>query len=118
MSRGFNFYVRSMFFFKYRDTQCGAKIFRRKVLEKILKNMGMTEWAFDVELLYLSKKNNFNIINCKTEWRSVEESKIKYGKTSIQMFMSIMQFRIIHSPFKRIMRPLKIIRIILWRIIK
>ena len=56
-----NFIIRTLFFFPYRDTQCGAKVFKREALEKIISLLGITNWAFDVDLLYLLKRNGFAI---------------------------------------------------------
>lgn len=36
----------------FRDTQCGAKVFRNKALSRTLPELNMAGWAFDVELLY------------------------------------------------------------------
>ena len=55
MSKGFNFIVRALFLIPHKDTQCGAKLFKRKVIEKIVDELHLTQWAFDVNLLYLSK---------------------------------------------------------------
>jgi hypothetical protein len=40
----------------YRDTQCGAKIFRRNAIKTIVNELGITQWAFDVDLLYKLKR--------------------------------------------------------------
>ena len=36
LSRGGNFIIHSLFLLKYQDTQCGAKLFRREILEKVV----------------------------------------------------------------------------------
>ena len=52
MSRGYNFLIRLLFFSDIRDTQCGAKILNKKALKEIIKELGLSNWGFDVELLY------------------------------------------------------------------
>jgi len=83
VSRIFNFLVRVMFMMNYRDTQCGAKIFKRKSLEIIIEKLGMTQWAFDVGLLYQMEINGLRIKEIPTVWRDVDFSKLKVKKQSI-----------------------------------
>src|SRR5690606_13554437 len=49
----FNWLMRKKMGLPYRDTQCGAKIFSRSTIEKVVQHMTETGWAFDLELLYL-----------------------------------------------------------------
>ena len=109
MSRGFNFIVRLLFFFNYRDTQCGAKIFKKKVIEKIVQDLELTEWAFDINLLYLCKKNCFKIKECPTIWDDKKDSKLDLTKVPLQMFSGVFRLRLIYSPFNKILEPAKFI---------
>lgn len=111
----FNLLVRSVFLFTYRDTQCGAKLFRRKVLEKIVPHLGFSGWAFDVELLYEAKKSGFNLKDVPTIWYEVPGSKLRVVKTSLQMFFAVVQLRAIKSPFRILLKPLKSLIVPLWR---
>ena len=108
-SRGFNFLVRSFFLFNYRDTQCGAKIFKRKVVEKITNSLKLTEWAFDINLLYLCKRENFKVKECPTEWNDCEDSKLDLATVPLKMFSGILRLRLIYSPFAEILKPVKFI---------
>ncbi|MFA5020171.1 MAG: glycosyltransferase [Candidatus Pacearchaeota archaeon] len=103
-SKGFNFLVRSLFLLPYEDTQCGAKIFRKKVVEKIISKIESLEWAFDVDLLYLAKKNHFKIIEYPTIWHDKKGSKIVPMLVPIKMASSVIRLRMIYSPFKFIVR--------------
>jgi len=100
VGRTFNYIVRALFMMNYKDTQCGAKLFRRKTLEKIIPNLGLTNWAFDVELLYECSKNGFQIKEEKTKWKEVDGSKVDINKTSLQMLSAVLQLRILKSKFK------------------
>lgn len=105
-SSAFNFIVRSLFLFNYRDTQCGAKIFRKKVIACILPELNITQWAFDVNLLHVCKKHGFIIKEIATVWQDRTGSKIK-ASTPFQMFAGVIRLRIINSPFEPLFRPLK-----------
>ena len=104
VSRGFNILVRTMFFFNYRDTQCGAKLFKKIVIEKITPELRLTEWAFDVNLLYLCKKIKARVKEDATMWQDKEYSKINLKKAGTQMFFSLIRLRIIYSPFKSLIK--------------
>jgi len=117
-SRVFNFLVRSMFFMHFRDTQCGAKIFKKEALQKIIFSLNETQWAFDIDLLYLCQKNNLNIVEFPTVWSDSDGSKLNLKKASTQMFFSIIQLRILNSPFKRIFFMLKPVAGFFWHLIK
>ncbi len=104
---GFNIFVRGLFFLNYRDTQCGAKIFTRHAIEKIIPHLTIAQWAYDIDLLYLAKREGFRIYSCPTVWYDVEGSKIDLIGTSANMFFAVGQLRILHSPFVRLLLPLK-----------
>ena len=108
-SWGFNFITRSLFLMNYTDTQCGAKLFKKKVVEKIICELNLTRWAFDVNLLYLCKKNKFRIKEHPTTWEDKKDSKLGVFKVSIQMFLGILRLRLINSFFEPILRPIKFI---------
>ena len=88
----------------YKDTQCGAKIFRRKVIEKIIPKITMSEWAFDVDLLYSLKREGIRIREVPTIWSDKEYSKLNLRKSGIQMLASLIRLRLIYSPFKFIIK--------------
>jgi glycosyltransferase involved in cell wall biosynthesis len=62
----------------YYDYQCGAKLFKRMVIEKITPQLTVTQWAFDVEALYLCKLNGFTIKEIPTVWRDQTDSKLTF----------------------------------------
>jgi len=104
VSRGGNFIIRSLFIIPHRDTQCGAKVFRRRVLEKVLPKLGSSEWSFDVDLLFYMRREKAKIKSVPTTWEDKKESKLNLRKTPAKFFFSIIRLRLIHSPFKFIVR--------------
>ena len=99
-SRAFNLLIRILFGLNFSDTQCGAKLFKKNVIKQIVPKLGITKWSFDIDLLYLMKKNKFKIKEIPTVWSEPGESKLKVFKTSIEMFLSILRLRLIYSPLK------------------
>ena len=101
-SRIFNIIIRVLFLLKYRDTQCGAKVFKKETIEIILPKIGITKWAFDVDLIYQIKKENINIREYPTCWSDKEYSKINLKRAGPSMFLAVIRLRIINSHFKKI----------------
>ena len=97
--RSFNILVNLLFNLKLKDTQCGAKLFKKTALKDILTDIGKTRWAFDVDVLYLLKRKNYKTKEIPTEWSEPGGSHVKI-KTVIEMFLSIVRLRLIYSPFK------------------
>jgi hypothetical protein len=69
-------YVWLLFGLSYYDYQCGAKLFKRAVIERITPQLTVAQWAFDVELLYLCKKGGFIIKEIPTVWHDQADSKL------------------------------------------
>jgi glycosyltransferase involved in cell wall biosynthesis len=92
-------FVKLLFGLAYEDLQCGAKIFKRAVIEKITPELTVTQWAFDVELLFLCKKYGFRIREFPTSWFDQTGSKLRMS-AGIRMFVSLTRLRLLHSPFK------------------
>jgi len=104
VSRIFNFMIRALFLMNYKDTQCGAKVFKRNAIKAVLPSLGITHWAFDVDLLYQMKRKKFRIREYPTVWRDKEYSKLNFAKAGPSMALSIIRLRLIHSPFRFIVR--------------
>ncbi|MCX8159002.1 MAG: glycosyltransferase [Candidatus Pacearchaeota archaeon] len=117
-SRIFNFLIRVLFFMPYKDTQCGAKIFKRKVIEKIINKIGITQWAFDVDLLYKIKKEGFKIKEFPTIWAETDNSKLNLKKASIQMFFAILRLKILNSSLKIFWKVLNPIGSAIYKLLK
>lgn len=105
-SRVFHFIVQSLFWLNIKDTQCGAKVMRREVIEKVHPSLCIADMAFDINLLYAIKRAGFKILEVPTEWTDKMGSKVVLGRTSLTMLLSIIRLRLVHSPFYRPLRPL------------
>jgi glycosyltransferase involved in cell wall biosynthesis len=102
--RMFNFVIRVMMLLPYRDTQCGAKVFKRKAISEVINQLSMSKWAFDVELLYFLRKNRFNVISVPTKWIDKEYSTINFWQAGPWMVLGVLRLRIINSPLKNFMQ--------------
>lgn len=91
-------WVRLLFGVDYCDYQCGAKLFKRAVIEKVTPQLTVRQWAFDVELLYLCKINGFNIKEIPTVWTDQHGSTLTPIRSGLRMLGSLFRLRLRHSP--------------------
>jgi len=103
-SRMFNLIVRVLFGLRITDTQCGAKLIRRDALVEVLPKLGITKWAFDVDLLWNLRAAGYPILEIPTVWHDVRGSKVNVPRASLEMMLALSRFRLIHSPFRWVVR--------------
>lgn len=104
VSRIFNFLVRNVFGMDIHDTQCGAKILRREAVRAILPHIGITRWAFDVDLLFQVHRAGYTITEWPTVWHDEGGSQLRIVKASFEMFIAIIRLRLIYSPLRWIVK--------------
>lgn len=104
VSRIFNFLIRVLFLFPYKDTQCGAKVFKKEAIKKVTPHLINTQWAFDVDLLYNLRKFGFNIKEEPTKWSDKKYSKLNVAKVGPKMALSLFRLRLLNSPFEFLVR--------------
>lgn len=75
LSKVFNLYVKVLFNLPYKDTQCGAKVFRNNVALSIADRLSNTGWAFDVNILLIARYLNFQVLEFPVIWSEKEGSK-------------------------------------------
>jgi len=72
-----NPFVRVAFGLRVKDTQCGAKLFKREVVKSVLPELKLSGFEFDVELLWKIKRAGFNIKEVPVVWRHKSGSRFK-----------------------------------------
>lgn len=77
----------------YYDTQCGAKLFKRNVIEKIAPYLSVRQWAFDIEILYLCKRFGFTIKEQPTVWHDQAGSKLRMLRAGGRMLGTLFKLR-------------------------
>lgn len=87
MGRVFNFFVQALLLSGIQDTQCGFKLFRRDVLNDVLDRallyrdvshpvQGPRVTAFDVELLVIARRLDFEVCSVPVVWTYGTSSKV------------------------------------------
>lgn len=99
-SRVFNALVRWLFRLNIHDTQCGAKLMTRAVRDAVLPKLGITRWAFDVDLLFQVRRSGYRIIEHPTVWHDAPGSQLKVLRASVEMLLAIVRLRLLYSPLR------------------
>lgn len=73
----YNWVLRHNFHLDIRDTQCGAKLFTYDTVQKAAPHMQETQWAWDLEFLYLCQLFDKNIVEVPTTWIDAPGSHLK-----------------------------------------
>jgi glycosyltransferase involved in cell wall biosynthesis len=107
-SRAFHAIVQLLFRLNIHDTQCGAKVMKREVVDKIHPFLHIADLAFDINLLVAIKRAGYHIREVPTEWTDKEGSKVTSSlfRSSLTMLLSVVRIRLIYSPFYAWLRPL------------
>jgi dolichol-phosphate mannosyltransferase len=99
--RMWNFLTRSLLYLPLRDTQCGAKFFRRSIALPILKTVTLTNRAFDIDLLYHVRKAGFDMREVPVNWTHDPDSRMPVGRAIPVMFVSLLGVRLMNTPVGR-----------------
>lgn len=65
------------------DTQCGFKLFPQKVAKKIFSKITVNRWGFDMEILFLAKKMNYEIFEVPITWLNSNQGRLRPIKAAI-----------------------------------
>ena len=76
LMHGFHFIVWFFAVRTVRDTQCGFKLFGRKIANQLFTGLHVERWAFDVELLHVAEHLKLEIREVAVQWTEIDGSKI------------------------------------------
>ncbi|GAB4427513.1 MAG: glycosyltransferase family 2 protein [Anaerolineae bacterium] len=93
MGRVFNTIVRLVAIPGLQDTQCGFKMFRGEVAEKLFPLQTMNGWSFDVEILYAARRWGFRIVEVPIDWYYSDRTRIHPLRDSVNMFVEVLRIR-------------------------
>jgi glycosyltransferase involved in cell wall biosynthesis len=115
-SRVFHLIVQLLFWLGIRDTQCGAKLMKREVVERIHDHLQIADMAFDINLLVAIRHAGFKILEVPTEWTDQIGSKVALTRTSFTMLLSVIRIRLIYWPWiYQLLRPLRPLEVWLYK---
>ncbi len=93
VSRCYNLIIRSMFFVRFRDAQCGFKAISRDAARALAPLVVDNAWFFDTELLILAEKNGYRIHEIPVKWMDDPDTRVKIVKTAYDDMMGLFRLR-------------------------
>ncbi len=96
MGKIFNKLVKLFCLPDFIDTQCGFKLFKKEAAKKIFPLSRINRFAFDVEILYLAKKNNYKIKEVPIRWINSPASRVNPVSDSLKMLVDLLKIRFLH----------------------
>lgn len=93
MGRTFNRIIRVLTGLRFRDTQCGFKLLDRDRTAPIFRKMVVDRFAFDVELILLSKLAGLRILEEPVLWRNSPDSRVSPLSASWTMLVDVIRLR-------------------------
>lgn len=77
---------------KAYDTQCGAKLFRKEIVEKYFKEPFISKWIFDIELLLRMKDANIIEYPLK-KWEDISGSTLRIHSIALKTIYEVIKLR-------------------------
>lgn len=93
VSRCYNLIIRSMFFVRFRDAQCGFKAISVEAARELAPLVVDNGWFFDTELLILAEKNGYRIAEIPVRWEDDPDTRVKIVKTAYEDLKGLFRLR-------------------------
>lgn len=85
--------VRRMFGLPVRDTQCGFKMFRREVAQRLFAMCREDGFLIDIEVLLHAHRLGYKIVEVPVAWRDVPGSKVRLVRDGWRMLTGLWRLR-------------------------
>lgn len=76
-----------------KDTQCGFKLFTRDAAKRVLPNLRLNGWIFDVEMLILAQLLGLRVAEVSVNWMEKGGSKLRIAVDSSKMALDLLLMR-------------------------
>ncbi len=73
------------------DTQCGFKCFRAAVAKDLFRHQTLTNFSFDIELLYIARMRGYHIVEIPINWHFNAETKVEPVRDALKMIVDIFE---------------------------
>jgi dolichyl-phosphate beta-glucosyltransferase len=91
--RIFNLLLRLSLGLQFKDTQCGFKAFKQRVVQTIFPLQRIERWGFDPEILFLARKFGFAVEEIPVLWGHSGGTRIHPLIDGSRMFLEMLHIR-------------------------
>ena len=91
--RIFNLLLRIVLGLKFKDTQCGFKVFSRRAAQAVFPLQRIERWGFDPELLFLARKSGLRVLEVAVVWSHSAGTRINPLRDGMRMFLEVLASR-------------------------
>ena len=93
MGRFFNVTMRAVTGLRFRDTQCGFKLFEASAAREIFKRQRIDGFGFDVEALYIAAHLGYRSLEIPVRWNDVAGTKVSTWR-GVKAFLDPVKVRL------------------------
>ena len=86
----FSFIIKLLFRIDIADTQCGFKLYKKKIAKKIFRNLMRPSYEHDIEVIIKLKKYKIEIKELPVKWTHKKHSKVNIFIDPLKMFLGIL----------------------------
>ncbi len=97
MGRVFNTLIQALLLPGIADSQCGFKCFSARAADALFRDQTVDGFAFDVEVLYLARRQGFAVVEVPITWHYVEASKVSPVRDTGRMVREVLRIRAAHA---------------------
>ncbi len=83
-----------MFQLPFKDTQYGAKVLRKQVIDNIKHELKTNYFDFDVELLHRIQKAGYKVRESAIYWSNKENSTFNFLSDTLKMIFNNIRLRV------------------------
>jgi glycosyltransferase involved in cell wall biosynthesis len=91
--RFFNLIMRLLTGLRFKDTQCGFKLFEARAARDVFSRQQIDGWGFDVEVLFIARLLGYKAVEVPVRWAHSEGTKIRMFRDSFRMFADLLRVR-------------------------
>jgi len=90
----FSFYVRLLNLSRFKDTQCGFKIFKGSSAKRLFSLSTIKGYAFDIEILCLATILNYKIAEIPVMWHHKSGHNIHLMKNAFNILLDVLKIKL------------------------
>ena len=94
ISQSYNLIIKTLFFTKFPDAQCGFKAITNRAAQQIVPLIKNNYWFFDTELLLIAAKRGFRIRSVPVKWDEDPSSSVRVLSTAWEDIKGLLRLRI------------------------